>query len=269
MRKQGIIGGLILLVVGALLLVDNLGLLSGLGVNVWQLIWPTALIAFGLSVLWGTMRGRSVSPEEEHLVVPIDDSTRAEVELNYGAGEFSVRSGAEHGAILSGDFEGGVNDHVRRSGDTATIRISNPAGIVWAPWTWGSSFRHRWSIQLNDQIPLELTLKVGASDCRVDLTDLRVEKLRLETGASSTRVTLPAHAGHTVVTGSSGAASVSVRVPEGVAARIQASGGVASVNVNRQRFPRQGGVYVSPDYETAENRVDIKLEMGVGSLDIS
>jgi hypothetical protein len=62
---------------------------------------------------------------------------------------------------------------------------------------------------------------------------------------------------------------VSVKVPEGVAARIRASGGVASINVDRKRFPRQGQVYVSPDYETAENTVDIDLDMGVGSLSIS
>jgi len=269
MKKQGVLWGLILLFVGALLLADNLGLLRDLHVSVWQIIWPVALIALGAWVLWGTLHGRSTSPKAEHRVIPAEDSTRAEIELNYGAGEFSVESGAEPGAILSGDFEGGVEDRVRRSGDTANVRLSNPAKVFWGPWNWGSTFRHRWSVRLNDQMPLELTVKVGASDCRLNLTDLHVEKLRLETGASSTQVRLPVHAGHTRVTGSSSAASLSVKVPEGVAARIRASGGIASINVNRSRFPRQGGVYLSPDYETAENTVDIHLEMGVGSLDIS
>jgi hypothetical protein len=269
MKRQKLIWGLILLLVGVLLLADNLGLFADLPVGIWQIIWPVALIALGIWVLWATTRGKTYSGEEEHRVVPVEGSKRAEIALDYGAGEFSVESGTEPGAILSGDFEGGVETRIRREGGTANVRLSNPSRAFWLPWTWSASFRHRWSVRLTDQLPLDLTVKVGASDCRLDLTECRVERLRLDTGASSTRVQLPARAGHTEVTGSSGAASVSVKVPEGVAARIRASGGVASINVDRKRFPRQGQVYVSPDYETAENTVDIDLDMGVGSLSIS
>ncbi len=268
MKREGIIWGLILLLVGGLLLADNLGLLRGLHVSVWQLIWPVALITFGIWILWGTTHRQPHQGEPEYLAVPIEASTHAEVELNYGAGELSVEGGAEADTVLSGDFEGGVNQQVRRNGDSAHIRLSNSERIFWGPWNWGGSFRRRWSVRLNEQCPLDLTVKTGASDCHLDLTNCRVETLHLETGASSTQILLPAHAGHTEVSGSSGAASVTLTVPEGVAARIRASGGVASINVNRSRFPRQGNVYQSPDYETAENTVDIHVEMGVGSLEI-
>jgi hypothetical protein len=269
MKRQGFVWGLILLLVGALLLADNLGLLVGLPVSVWQIIWPVALIAFGLWVLWGTTQRGTYSGEAEHVTVPIEGDARAEIELDYGAGEFSVESGAEPGAILSGDFEGGVDTDIRRSGDRAHIRLWTAHRVFWGPWNWGPSFRHRWTVRLSDQLPIELTVKSGASDCRMDLTDCQVKKLHVETGASSTQIRLPAHAGHTEVTGSSGAASVTLNVPEGVAARIRTSGGVASINVNRSRFPRQGNVYLSPDYEQAENTLDIQFEIGVGSLQIT
>lgn len=268
MKRQGIIWGFILLLVGGLLLADNLGLLRGLQVSVWQLIWPVALIAFGIWILWGTTHRQQYSGEPEELTVPVEGSTRAQIALNYGAGEFSVEGGAEPDTILSGDFEGGVREHVHRSGDNVRVRLSNPETIFWGPWTWGQSFRRRWSVRLNEQLPLDITVKTGASDCRLDLTKCRVETLRLDTGASSTRVLLPAHAGHTEVEGSSGAASVTLEVPDGVAARIRTSGGVASIEVNRSRFPRQGNVYRSPDYESADNTIDIKFNMGVGSLEI-
>jgi hypothetical protein len=259
----------VLLVIGALLLADNLNLFGGLAVSVWQIIWPLALIALGIWVLWGTTQRGKHKGEEERRIVPVQDSSRAKIELDYGAGEVSVKHGAEPGTILSGKFEGGVETHVNRQSNTASIRLSNPAGFFWGPWNWGPSFRRRWSVHLSDQLPLELTVETGASDCRLDLTELRVERLHLDTGASSTRLQLPRRAGHTKVTGSSGAASVSIRVPEGVAARIRASGGIASISVDRNRFPRQGSIYVSPDYETAENTVDIEFDMGVGSLEIS
>jgi hypothetical protein len=61
---------------------------------------------------------------------------------------------------------------------------------------------------------------------------------------------------------------VVVRVPSGVAARIRASGGLADIRVDRDRFPRAGGVYQSADYDTAANKVDIDVEAGVGSVNI-
>ena len=103
---------------------------------------------------------------------------------------------------------------------------------------------------------------------QLDLADLRVTDLRVETGASSTKVTLPTQAGHTRVDIQAGAASVSLRIPPGVAARIRATGGVASIDVDQSRFPRSGGVYQSVDYDTAANKAEIDVRMGAGSVDI-
>ena len=80
---------------------------------------------------------------------------------------------------------------------------------------------------------------------------------------------LPARAGFTRVVVSGGMTSLRLHVPEGVAARIRASCGLVSITVDRKRFPRTGGVYQSPDYETAQNRVDIRLDTGLGSVVIS
>ena len=66
-----------------------------------------------------------------------------------------------------------------------------------------------------------------------------------------------------------GMASVDVRVPDGVAARIRAKGGMAEINVNRDRFPRSGDNYQSPDYDSAEHKVEIDAETGMGSLRIA
>lgn len=128
--------------------------------------------------------------------------------------------------------------------------------------------RRRWHLQLAPDLPFDLALKAGASDCRLDLRDLQIKRLRLDAGASSLHVTLPASAGMTEVRCSSGAASLVIRVPGGVAARIRTKGGLSSTSVDRRRFPRQGTTYQSPDYDTATNRVDIQLQIGVGSVDI-
>ena len=257
--------GLCLLLVGVVLLLENLGYLAFLGVSAWQLIWPVALIGVGVWILVGSKLGPNW--ESRDIIVTLESATEAEIQLDYGAGALHIETGAGASELLNGTFEGGVEHRVQRDGDLTKVRIGSTPG-VFLPVHWGPHYSRKWTVQLTDQIPITLTVKTGASDCRLDLEHLKVTALHLKSGASSTVVTLPANAGYTEVQGSSGAASVSLRIPEGVAARIQTHGGLSSTSVDQRRFPRLGAYYISPNYETAENRADIRLDMGVGSISI-
>ena len=140
-------------------------------------------------------------------------------------------------------------------------------GWFLGPWNWGSGLN--WEVQLNNDVPLRLKVEAGASQTDLDLTDLKVTELKLSTGASSTTVTLPAHAGLTNAKIEAGAAAVKLHVPGGVAARIRAKGGLASIDIDETRFPRTGDEYRSPDFDTAANRVEMRIETGVGSVRVS
>ena len=43
MKRSGLIWGAVLVILGILLLVDNLGLLDALGINLWGVIWGNIL----------------------------------------------------------------------------------------------------------------------------------------------------------------------------------------------------------------------------------
>jgi hypothetical protein len=89
----------------------------------------------------------------------------------------------------------------------------------------------------------------------------------LHTGASSTHLTLPAKAGYTRANIEEGAASIVVYVPPGVAGRIRASSAFADIKIDGNHFPFREGVYESPDFGSAnKNKVEMKIEMGVGSV---
>jgi hypothetical protein len=44
--------------------------------------------------------------------------------------------------------------------------------------------------------------------------------------------------------------------------------GLGSIQVDESRFPRMGDGYQSTDYATAENRVDLDIQGGVGSVHV-
>jgi len=265
-KRNNFFWGLVLLGVGLLLLLDNFGLFALLHVNIWNLIWPLAVIGLGIWILWGSQHA-TVQFETETLTIPLDGVHAAQVSVHFGAGELRLGGNVAESELLNGTFDGVKHTLSRDEASQVQLRLKTPP-IVGIPIGYWPTHTRVWKLDLTPAIPLDLRVHSGASDNTLDLRQLQVTKLRLETGASATHVHLPANAGFTNVRGSSGAASVEFYVPEDVAARIRISGALSSTNVDTARFPRAGNVYQSPDYESAENKVDIHMDIGVGSLNV-
>lgn len=266
-RPSNIFWGVVLLALGGLFLVDSLGIVS---INMWGVLWPLLLILFGLWVLLGYFyQGKPVQGEADS--VPLEGARSAGVHFHHGAGRLVVGPGAGPMDLVSGTFAGGLNCRTRRDGDhlDATLRVRDQVfPVVVFPGVWGSQRGFEWLVQLSDELPLDLKFNLGASETRLELTDLQVRSLRLETGASATEIYLPDSVPHTQALVKGGLASVKVYVPEGVAARIRVTGGLMDARVNRERFPKSGGFYQSPDYEHAPYKLDLRVDMGLGSVNI-
>ena len=245
-------------VVGFVLLASTTG---SLGASPGELIaeyWPWLLVALGIWFLVGAVfpsRGPT-----ERLTIPLDGAAMATVRIRFGAGSLSIRP-ASAGNLVDGDFKGGV-----RSDRTG------PGGVELAQDTsFGLPFvdrESRWDVGVAADVPLDLRLDAGASRTRIDLRDSRLRTLELHTGASETHVVLPRAAGATSVRAEAGAASLIFEVPAGVAARIRSRMTLGSTQIDRSRFPQVGDEFMSPDYATATNRVDLDIQGGVGSLRI-
>ena len=92
----------------------------------------------------------------------------------------------------------------------------------------------------------------------------------MSVGAASTWIRLPEAAGATAAHISGGAATITLEIPQGVGAQIRHRGGLSTINVDQGRFPQVGeGTYRSPDYATAQNKVDLNLETGVTTIQVN
>lgn len=265
MKRSTLFWGTLLVLAGSLLLLDNLNLLP---FRMWDLFWPSVLILLGGWILVNSFSSKR-SFQSEHMQIPREGTGSVKLKVNHGAGRLRVSTGAGPENLAEGDFVGGLDLRMDDEGQEMDVEMSVPSrNFPTGPWFWG---RHSldWDVKLNPEVPMMLDIRTGANEADINLAGLQVTEVRLSTGASSTRLALPDSAGFTQVKIEAGAASVSVRVPSGVAASIHAEGGLASISVDKSRFEPQGsGYYQSKGYDSAENKVEMNVSAGVGSVDI-
>ena len=243
----------------ALLLSTTRAIAIGPGdlISTW---WPIALIALGVWFLVAAVWPGGTRPEESLALPLVAGAPSADVRIRFGGGELNVQRGTP-GMLVSGSFGGGV---LHREPGPNAVQLEPYTGGGWPFW-WDR--RLDWRVGLSGEVPLDLRVDGGASRSTLDLSQLLVRTLELHTGASETRVMLP-NAGGTAVRADAGAASLTIAVPDGVAARIRARMAIGSVSVNEARFARSAAGYESADYASNPRHVEIDVQGGVGAVHI-
>ncbi len=264
MRRMGAwFWGALLLLIGLVILLDNFNVLPG---GAGRVVWPLAIILVGVWVLWAALRRRGPA-SVEHVSAPLEGASQALIKVRHGAGRLNIHAGVAAGELLSGDFAGGVDVRSRREGNQLETKLRVPEDGFPMSWSWQGGVE--WNFGVTSEVPVALDCKLGANEATLELSQLRVTSLHLETGASKTTITLPANAGFTRVNLHSGVGEVNVSAPAGVAARIHTTGGLSDVRVDETRFPKIAeNTYQSSDYATAANRVELEAETGLGALNV-
>ena len=130
--------------------------------------------------------------------------SQAEVQIDFGAGDLTVGNlPATSPSLVETVNQPGAEQDFHMEGSTGVLRLNPPQGREFLRVR---ERKFHLKTLFTRNIPLELTLKTGASSVEVDLTDLKVTRLGIETGASRFTVHLPAGAGYTEATVQAGAA---------------------------------------------------------------
>jgi hypothetical protein len=242
---------------GVVLLLSTTGRLGRDPLDMIAETWPWVVIGLGVWYLVGAIAPFGRRPIED-LVVPLAGASEGSVRIRFGAGQLSIGQ-ASPGHLVDGRFVGGV---IRRDRGPGRVELEQDPSYG-LPWL---DHPADWSVGLAPDIPLDLRLDTGAARAMVDLSGVRARSVELHTGASETRIRVPRAAGATSVRAETGAASLIVEVPAGVAARIRSRMALGTSQVDETRFPRTATGFESAGFASAENRVDLDLQGGVGSI---
>jgi hypothetical protein len=293
-RRGGFVWPLVLITLGIVFLLNNLGILSW---GVWDVLWkfwPVLLIAIGLDILFGRrsaigalialvlivlLIGGTVwfavtnvplvigqTLTSDTITQELGGATSADVLINFGAGSLRIGALKDSGNLIEGTVSTGPGATVRRDyqreGDRARFELRNE-GVSVAP----CGFRkcdQTWNLDLSSSVPVSLRVSTGVGQAVLDLSGLKLTDLNVNTGVGETRLTLPSQ-GRLNARVSGGIGQVTVMIPQGVAARVRASAGIGGVS-GLDHYPRDGQYYVIGNYATADNRVDLDISGGIGQV---
>jgi hypothetical protein len=267
MRIGNLFWGVLILLLGVFFLLNQQGIIT-LDSQFWAIFGAGALILLGVLFIIAPLFRRKA--KSEPVSIPLDPSiTAAEIKIRHGAGRLSLHVLNQPGLLLAGTCVEGAEQDIQRDGQLIKVRLSAPQVWMVGFPPFMNSEGLTWDLGLVPNLPIKLKVETGASENIFDLRDLKVEEVQVDTGASSSSITLPANAGYTRVRINSGAASVRVILPQGVAGRIKVESGLSGVKIDQNRFVRTGKLYETPGFDSAANRAEIHVEMGVGSIEVS
>jgi predicted membrane protein len=101
----------------------------------------------------------------------------------------------------------------------------------------------------------------------VDLSRVQLDNLAVNTAVGQTQIVLPEQGRYSAqVTSAIG--QIVIIVPRGVGVRVNMDTALVDVDVPDE-FLNPGDVYQSSNYESAENRVELSVDLAIGNVVIS
>jgi uncharacterized membrane protein len=288
--------GLLFVLIGVLLLLNNFGIIEVNLSNIWQL-WPVVIIGIGLSVLsprgwlWGIISViLTIAMLGLVAFAVIDNPTYRNIQgwsnqdtkklsddaVNAAKIDITIDTPATSLSLSSSDSRRGVeaiqqskstnlNIDAETRGDTRYIRIGSESSRRF--WFRGD-VANNLDIDLTRKLPVSLSIDTGAASVSGDLSQVKLKSLNIDTGASSIDLKLGAIESRQEVVLDAGASKLAFKIPKSVGVRVESSGGLKSTSFEGIEKVSDS-VYESKGFADSEKQITIRADLGVSRFEIS
>ncbi len=202
----------------------------------------------------------------ESRTVPLAGAESARVQIELGAGELRIDGGS--GQLLDADFRYTGTDAKPQvkydvTGARGYLTVRQPA---LESVNFGHA-RNFWDLRLNDRVPLDLRVNLGAGEGTFKLGGTVIRRLDIEVGAGELKLDLKGMWEQDLtaqITGGVGEATV--QLPRETGVRVRARGGIGGIRA--QDLRRHNGYYVNDAYEKAGPKLRIEITGGIGQINL-
>lgn len=232
---------------------QTIGLLAG-----------TATVALLAPACYVSTEG-SGSIERASQTVDLKSARSAQVQIEMGAGELVMRGGAAQ--LMDADFQYRARDgkpevQYEVSGARGTLTIRQPSHH-----TIGNNDKNRWELRLNEDLPMDIRVKMGAGEGRLDLGNTALRSLDVEIGAGEMKVDLTGHPhGDIDVRVHGGVGEATVRLPRRARLDVEAHGGIGEITA--RGMAKVGDRWVNVPSGEAEATIHVSVNGGIGQINL-
>jgi hypothetical protein len=205
--------------------------------------------------------------QRESKSVDPKDAQSVHAQLKMGAGELNLTGGADR--LMEGDFSYNVADwkpevsyDVSGEKGKLVVRQGGEEGS-----NLGGEARNEWDIRLNDELPTDLVVQLGAGESNLDLDSITLEGLKLQMGAGKTTVDLTGdYAQGFNASLQGGVGEAKVLLPSEVGVKAKAQGGLGKINA--EGLKQVGDSYVNDAYGESDVNLNVDVQGGVGEINL-
>ncbi|MBN2848806.1 MAG: hypothetical protein JXP72_10230 [Coriobacteriia bacterium] len=195
-------------------------------------------------------------------------ATELVASVEMGAGRLAITGGASGAMDADYDFtDAEWRPEVRYdvAGGEGRLSVRTPSR---PRFSITGQMRYDWRIVFTDEMPLDLSVTMGAGESDLDLGSLDLRRLQVTLGAGDATVDLVGEARHDLVADiTAGAGAVTLRVPADVGVRVVGyQDGLGSYRADG--FKQDGNALVNDAWDDAEVRFEITLRRGLGDVTI-
>src|SRR5215203_3029777 len=196
-----------------------------------------------------------------------ENAQSARAQLKMGAGELNITGGADQ--LMEADFSYNVSEWKPK----VSYDVSGQKGelVVKQGGTEGvhldADGRNEWDIRLNDEVPTDLVVKMGAGESDLDLDSLTLTGLDLQMGAGKTTVDLTGdYTQDFDASIEGGVGEATVLLPSEVGVKANAEGGLGKINA--KGLKRVGDSYVNDAYGESDVNLKVDVKGGIGQINL-
>ena len=297
-RRPSLFWPIILIGVGVVFLLSNLGIITG---NPWPVIWrlwPLLLIVIGLDILLGrragvgslisavlallvvggvlwvliakpTLPGLTFSGElqTKQIEYPLKDIQSAKVSIGFTTGTNQLNALSDSSNLIEGAIRhyGTLNFSAADSAGLATIGLHSSDVSFGFPF--GDGSQERWDVSLNPKVAYDLDLDMGVGQSTIDLTKLTLTAGRINAGVGTTDLRLPS-TGKFTMSIDGGVGTVRIHLPGKMALHVEVDTGIGTFNPGSRLRSVGDNIYETEGFSSADNASTLRVKAGVGTISV-
>lgn len=307
MKRSNLFGGIILIFLGVVFILANLGFLQWNFFLTYFSFWPIFLIALGLLIMirnniWiqlvalllvlivplgyylgvgplytfnGLDRLGIVTGKVEEYSWSLEKNptvTRAELSLEYDVGHLTVgflNNPAHLVNFEAKSFLGRPAFNVNQSRSKAELSIKQGwSNFPYKPGALDNEHREECVVNLNKDVIWDLEFDTGATKALFNLQELKFDRMDVDSGVGDVRFVIGDMGINAKVVVDAGVGNVTFVIPEKVGVRANIDTGIGKTNLAGRDWQQTGDVYISSNYEQANTKIQLEIDQGVGNISI-